>query len=293
MQDDFPAVLKQKFKTNKQSGFTLIELIVVIVVLGIVSISMSGIIRNAMEAVVTISAREDLVRQGSYLVERFNRELRNSVPNSARVNGNALVHCIEFVPMKWSGIYLSLPLTGQSSDIADLVELSDIQGQVFSPTVNDYAIVYPTQTEQVYDASLGHRRNVESCSDDGDGDCTTLDDSDKVVQLEVDDGFAQTSPSRRIYFAQNSVSYCLRNQQMYRHTANIAQTQTLHTTGGSLMAQNLVNLLGVNPSSGDQNPFKSIGASFNRNASTQALFIFGQDEERVTFMQEVQVPNVP
>lgn len=276
----------------RQKGFTLIELVIVIIILGIVSVSISGIVRSSMDAVVTVTEREDLVREGSYLVERFNRELASSVPNSVRISGNALAHCVEFVPIKWSGIYLTLPLAGQTSNTADLIELSDINGRSFTPANTDFAVVYPTGAAQVYDASLGHRRPVTSCSDD-DNDCSTLGDADKVIQLEVPDGFAQTSPSNRIYFAQEAVSYCMRDNQVYRHVSTIDETQTLYTTGGSLMAQNVVNQLGISPVSGEQNPFKSIGASFQRNAYTQAIFIFGREEERVTFMQEVQIPNVP
>ncbi|MFT6267455.1 MAG: MSHA biogenesis protein MshO [Alphaproteobacteria bacterium] len=291
----FPTLETKRTSKSKanQAGFTLIELVVVIVILGIVSISMTGIGRNAMDTVITVSERENLVREGSFLVERFNRELKGSVPNSVRIRGNALVHCVEFVPMQWNGIYLTLPLEGQPSDIADLMELSNIQGQSFAPSISDFAIVYPTRASQVYDASLGHRRSVESCSDDGDGDCSTLDDTDKVIQLEVSDGFAQTSPSRRIYFAQEAISYCMRENQVYRHVNSINESQTLYTTGGSLMAQNLVNQLAISELVGEQNPFKSLGPSFTRNAATQALFIFGREEERVTFMQEVQIPNVP
>lgn len=280
-------------QTNiSQKGFTLIELVIVIIVLGIVSVGISGIVRSSMDAVVTVTEREDLVREGSYLVERFNRELASSVPNSVRISGNALAHCVEFVPIKWSGIYLTLPLAGQTSNTADLIELSDINGRSYTPTNTDFALVYPIGATEVYDASLGHRRPVTSCSDD-DNDCSTLGDADKVIQLEVPDGFAQASPSNRIYFAQDAVSYCMRNNQVYRHVSSINETQTLYTTGGSLMAQNVVNQLGISPISGEQNPFQSIGASFQRNAYTQALFIFGREEERVTFMQEVQIPNVP
>ncbi|MFT4652969.1 MAG: MSHA biogenesis protein MshO [Kangiellaceae bacterium] len=285
----------QRYKpSTDQTGFTLIELVVVIVVLGIVSIGMTGIVRNAMDTVINVSERDNLVREGSFLAERFNRELNASVPNSVRISGNALVHCIEFVPMQWNGIYLTLPLAGEASNIADLVELSDIQDRPFTPSPGDFAIVYPTRASQVYNASIGHRRSVQSCSDDGvDSDCSTLDDSDKVIQLEVSDGFAQTSPSRRIYFAKEAISYCMRDNQVYRHVNSINESQTLFTSGGSLMAQNLVNQLAINASTGNQNPFTSVGASLTRNAATQALFIFGRHDERVTFMQEVQIPNVP
>jgi MSHA biogenesis protein MshO len=279
---------------SKQSGFTLIELVVVIVVLGIVSIGMSGIIRQAMDSVITVSEREDLVREGSFLTERFNRELSAAVPNSVRIMGNALVHCIEFVPAKSSGTYLSLPLDGGASDTADIVLRADIQGNVFVPSTSDFAIVYPTNAAQVYNTNANHRQAVLSCTDDGaDSDCSTLDDADSVVQLQVSGGFAETSPSRRMYFAHQAVSYCMRGGEVYRHVSNINETQSLFTVNGSLMAKNVVNQLTPNPATGLQSPFKSIGATFNRNAATQSLFIFGREDERVTFMQEVQIPNVP
>jgi len=278
--------------SRKQQGFTLIELIIVIVILGIVSVSISGIVRSAMDTVVAVSERDSLVREGSYLLERFNREIAGSVPNSVRVSGNALAHCVEFVPLKWSATYLTLPLAGEASTTVDLIELSDINGRAFTPTTSDYALVYPTSSAHVYNASLGHRREVQSCNDE-DSTCDGAGDADKVVQLSVNDGFVQTSPAKRLYFIENAISYCMRSNQVFRHVNPINETQSIYTEGGSRMANNLVNQLGTSPNAGEQNPFRNMQASFQRNAYTQALFIFGREDERITFMQEVQTPNVP
>lgn len=286
-------IINKSQTTLPQKGFTLVELVVVIVVLGVVSISFSGIFRSTIDIFNAVNERENLVREGSFLVERFNRELSRAVPNSVRISASANVHCIEFVAMNWNGIYLSLPLAGQTSNTANLITLSDSLGNMYVPAVGESAIVYPTDASHVYDASLGYRRTVNSCSDDGDGDCATDDDSDSVIQLTLNDGFAQTSPSNRIYFADTAISYCMRNQQMFRHTSAINTTQPLYTSGGNLMAQNLVNQLAAN-TNGEQSPFKRIAASLQRNAATRSLFIFGREEdERITFMQEVQVPNAP
>lgn len=275
-----------------QRGFTLIELILVIMLLGIVSVSVSGILRSVMTAVVSANEREDLVRQGSYLLERFDRELSLAVPNSVRISGNAAVQCVEFVPLVWSGVYLTLPLQVNNATQINLLELGDIYGNSFAPSDSDYAIVFPTRASEVYDASVGHRRSIESCSDDGDGNCATLDDADKVVQVKVENGFAQTSPSKKIYFANHAVSYCMRQGAIYRHQTTINTNQTLHTSGGALMAQNLVNQLSTDPQ-GAQNPFRQFGASAQGNAITRAMLIFGREDERIGFVREVQIPNVP
>ena len=278
---------------SDEHGFTLIELIVVVVILGIVSISISGIVRTTIDTVNTVSERENLVREGSYLLERFNRELNRAVPNSVRIAGNANAHCIEFVALNYSTTYLSLPLVATADVSADVIELVDINNTPYVLQPSDMGIVFPTQPSEVYDASLNHRQNVVSCTDDGDGDCATNDDSDAVVQISFADGFDTSSPSRRMYFADQAISYCMRNNAVYRHVSSINTNQTIYTTGGALMAQGLVNTLTANVATGEQSPFTRTDATLQRNAATRALFIFGREEERVTFMQEVQIPNVP
>lgn len=283
---------ESKLKVNCK-GFTLVELVLVVMLVGIIAVSVSGILGNSVNVITNVAEREELVREGSFLSERIQRELRSAVPNSVRVAGNATAHCIEFVPTKYSTIYLNLPLSGSGDTSIDVLQLSDINDRLFVPTANDFAIVYPTQATEVYDINLEHRQSISSCSDDGDGDCATLDDSDKVVQLTVAGGFAQQSPSKRLYFADKAVSFCVRNQQVFRHESTINQNQTIYTSGGTLMAKNVINVLGANPLVGSQNPFKQINASLLRNASTQTLLIFSANDESVSFMQEVQVPNVP
>lgn len=278
---------------SDERGFTLIELIVVIVILGIVSISISGIVRSTIDTVNTVSERENLVREGSYLLERFNRELNRAVPNSVRIAGNASAHCIEFVALNYSTSYLSLPLLATTDVTADVIELFDINNEPYVLQSSDVGIVFPTQPSEVYDASLNRRQSVLSCSDDGDGNCATNDDSDAIVQISFADGFDTSSPSRRMYFANQAISYCMRNNAVYRHVSGINTTQTIYTSGGALMAQGLVNTLAANVAAGEQSPFTRTDATLQRNAATRALFIFGREEERVTFMQEVQIPNVP
>lgn len=290
---DMPVQKPKIVPVQQEAGFTLIELIAVIVVLGIVSVTISGIVRSVVSSVTTVNERESLVREGSFLMERITRELANAVPNSARIAGNTNAHCLEFVPMKWSALYLSLPLENTSSVTANTTELRDIQNNIFVPSTSDLAIVFPTNPQDVYDTSLGKQRSVLACSDDGDGNCATLDDSDGVIQISFDDGFAATSPSRRMYFTDSSVSYCVRDNSVYRHQSSINTSQTIFTSGGDLMAQNIVNQLGNSPSNGEQNPFRSMTASLQRNAATKILLILGREEERVTFLQEVQIPNVP
>jgi MSHA biogenesis protein MshO len=284
-------------KLSNKDGFTLVELVVVLVVLAIVSVGMARFIRSSTQIFIDASEREQLLREGSFAVERINREISAAVPNSVRLTGNASVHCLQFVPIRWSSFYLTLPLTPSSDREIDIIEMQDLAGNVFSPDAgSDYVLVYPTSSNDVYSNTSNRRQLINACSDDGDGNCETNDDTDSVVQLTVDGAFSQASPARRIYIANSAVNYCVRNNAIYRHESAISATQTTFSSGGVLMAENLANQLSANPNaanSNSKNPFRIVDASLRRNAYTQTQFIFTRDGENMTFTQEIHVPNVP
>jgi MSHA biogenesis protein MshO len=290
-------MITPRAKLSNKGGFTLVELVVVLVVLSIVSVGMARFIRSSTQIFIDASEREQLLREGSFAVERINREISAAVPNSVRLTGNAGVHCLQFVPIRWSSFYLTLPLTPSSDREIDIIEMQDIDGNVFTPVArSDYALVYPTSSNDVYSNTSNRRQLINACSDDGDGDCATNDDTDGVVQLTLDGAFSQASPARRIYIANSAVNYCVRNNAIYRHESAISATQTTFISGGVLMAENLANQLSADPNVADansKNPFRIVDASLRRNAVTQAQFIFTRDGENMTFTQEIHVPNVP
>jgi MSHA biogenesis protein MshO len=285
-------------RVRYKSGFTLIELVMVLVVLAIVSVGITRFIRSSTQIFIDTSERERLLREGSFAVERLNREIAEAVPNSVRLTGNAGVHCLQFVPIKWSTFYLSLPLTPTSDREMDVIEMQDIDGNVFAPSSgSDFAFVYPTSADDVYSSTSEQRRTITACSDDGtDSSCSSDDDLDGVVQLTLNGAFTQDSPAKRMYIANTSVNYCVRNNALYRHESSIAATQPTFTSDGVLMAENLANQLSPNPNVpgvNSQNPFRIVDASLRRNAYTQTQLIFTRDSEYITFTQEIHIPNVP
>jgi len=290
---------RQQSMTTLQSeqGFTLIELITVIVILSIVSIGLSGVLRTGSQAYVDATQREQLLRQGSFVLERLNREMSNAVPNSVRVDGNAVSQCVEFVPINWSTAYLTLPILPSTDRDIDIIKSANQTGAIYSPNINtDFAIVYPTDPIFVYDLNNQRRRLITACSDDGDGNCATNDDADSVVQLTVSDAFELTSPANRLYVANQALSYCVRNNSIYRHESAINTNQTVFTTGGTLMAEGIENVLAASVTSNTastQNPFRVIDGTLRRHAYVQVQLIFSRNEELMPFVQEVHIPNVP
>ncbi|MEC9260142.1 MAG: prepilin-type N-terminal cleavage/methylation domain-containing protein, partial [Pseudomonadota bacterium] len=71
--------------TRHNRGFTLIELVTVIVILGVASAGIASFVRGSMQTYIDVSTREQLLSESRFAIERLKRELRNAVPNSVRI----------------------------------------------------------------------------------------------------------------------------------------------------------------------------------------------------------------
>jgi MSHA biogenesis protein MshO len=291
------------FKTHgnnplKTQGFTLVELVTVIIVLGVVSVGLSGIVRTGMGIYTDVTERDQLLSDSRFVVERLNRELRMALPNSVRVRGSASTQCIEFVPLEWVTFYTQLPILPDTSSpvIVNVVEIVDSHAQ-FSLQSGDFAVVYPTTNADVYDLSNNKRKKIDACTDTGDGDCNTADAAgNHLAQLQVAAAFASNSPASRLNIVRQAISYCARSGSIYRHINidsngdNIISTiQPLYTSGGILMAESLVNDLTI----ASDLPFRIADATLRRNALVQILLAFEHNDEIVTYSNGVHIPNVP
>mgnify|MGYP003653172027 CR=1 FL=1 len=290
-----------KLVANK--GFTLIELVTVIIVLGIVSVGIAGFVRNGFQIYADANERQQILSESRFVVERLNRELRMAIPNSARVINDlsAEVQCLEFVPAEWVSFYTTLPLLPSTSTQARIVELAG--SSLFNWQVGDFAFVYPTLTQDIYDGGQQKRRSVLACSDaidadgdgnpDGDGDCSTADSTSHTAELTLSGAFADDSPASRMYFGRKTISFCARTQDgkkgIYRHEGSINSAQTLYTLGGDLMAEHLQNDLSNN----NELPFAVSNSVLNRNSLVHVLLAFELNEEQMNYSIEVHIPNVP
>lgn len=89
---------------NSKRGFTLVELVTVIVLLGIIAGILTPFIAMAMEAYMASKTRAQLVGKGRLAMERLAREVRQAVPNSLSVLGGGT--SIEFARARAGGRYV-------------------------------------------------------------------------------------------------------------------------------------------------------------------------------------------
>lgn len=271
---------------NISRGFTLIELVTVLVVLGVVSVGISGFIRTGTDIYVDVIERDRLLSEGRFVAERLNREIRNALPNSLRIAGDSTIQCIEFVPVLFSSFYFDIPVAPETaSDEVKLVATSASTTE-YTYQAGHSIVVYPTAVSDVYSGTSSKRYVLDSAP--------ILDPADSkklLLTLTAAEQFATDSPSSRAYVLNDPVSYCATNNQILRfadYGYNVTQDTGL--TSGVLMAENLQNnLAGVL----QDKPFRLSEATLSRNAFIVTLLRFELNDELVVFNNEVHIPNAP
>jgi MSHA biogenesis protein MshO len=272
-------------------GFTLVELVTVIIVLGVVSIGISGFIRSGVQIYADVTERDQLLSESHFVVERINRELRLAVPNSIRVLANSAntIQCIEFLPAAWATYYTRLSMMSAPTSTANVVDFAFNAANFILNTDEDFAIVYPTSNNDVYDLSHNRRKAIEGCTVNGSSNCNEFPATNGIAELTFSSDFEALSPASRLYITRSSVSYCAHaSGEIYRNEDSINTTQIVYTSG-TLMANNLNNDF----TNTDEAPFQVFDATLTRNGLVYILLTFELNEEIIHYSGEVHIPNVP
>lgn len=96
-------LMRQK---NKHSGFTLIEMVIVIVITGIVAAMVTVFMKGPIEAYIAGGRRAELTDIADTTLRRMSRELRLAVPRTVRVTNVGSVYFVEFLMSKAGGRYV-------------------------------------------------------------------------------------------------------------------------------------------------------------------------------------------
>lgn len=210
---------------GRQTGFTLVELVMVLVVSGILAAGVISYIGRSVEGLTDTANRNQLATVGRIAINRLAMEMHNALPNSIRATtaGGGGDQCIEFIPVRAATTYINPSFGGGGTVSFEVVDFNPSQHGVSG----GFAVIYPNRPDLFYDGDEGgtggtyanwptfpNRRPIQEIVDIQNS--TSADQS--TVTLVQAHRFRRRSPNQRFFVVEQPVSFCVSGSKLYRYT---------------------------------------------------------------------------
>ena len=271
--NDKATLVGRRFAMNH--GFTLIELITVVVILGIVSAVGSRFLITSLNSYRDIQERTKLIAKGRVAIEQMTRQLRLAVPNAVRVSSSG--NCIEFLPVLTGATYLD-DVPDNENAAPTVTSISTVAFSFEFGTAN-HAVIAPMAASEVYATGSSISR-VSITPISGGSSYSSISFSSHR--------FIRNSPQKRVFVAANPIRFCLSGGSLFRYSGYGFSALSLSDAnpGGStdLMSQGVTT---------GGTAFSLSAGSEDRNTAVNINLSFTQGNNTVSLQQQVLVRNVP
>lgn len=307
--------------SNKQKGVTLIELVIVMVLAGILSVAVSVFIARPISAYASVASRASLVDAADMTLRRLSRDIQSAVPNSLRVKTVGNRSAIEMVNIVEGMRYRATPAGPYldfSAPITNFHVIGQFQYALTNPTCavnNCRLVVYntgantggaipadnPAPGANVYStvaapACAGCNPPPGSVTITPVGTSVTLTNPGSEGNIVMGSAvqFALPSPRQRIDIVDTPVTYLCdtsSNQQNITRYSNytITPVQPTDPAIAPLNSATAAQLTGnVTACSFTYSPGTS-----QRNGVISMSITLTNSGESITLMRQVEVSNVP
>ncbi|MFW5451211.1 MAG: type II secretion system protein J [Methylophagaceae bacterium] len=269
---------------HKQAGFTLVELIMVIVIGGIVAAMTASILTLPINAYLDTSRRATLTDTADSALRRMQRDIRRALPNSIRISADG--QTLELLHVVAGGRYRAKVASDGSGDIVDFTLADtgfDILGnlQNFSDitTSSDRVVIYPLSTAGS-DAYAGDNSTIVSATST----------ASHIVMPAFQ--FPLNSPQQRFFIIDSPVTYrcdtsatATKDKVLIRYEGYAIQAiQPEPPASGSALQANFIS---------------SCLFSYNAGSATRSalvtleIILTDDDNESVRLIHQVHVDNQP
>lgn len=235
---------------NRQRGFTLLEAIAVIVIMGLIGSFIAAFIKVPVNAYLAAASRAEASDLADHAMRRLARDLRLALPNSVRVSGG---NYIEYIDTKAGLRYLAeddvgiappAPYLSWNSAALTFTVVGGVPAGRHAPVVGDSVVVYNLGEGQepgnAYDciSSLCNRAAITALSS------ATITMGSNPFFQQAGAGTPLMSPGKRFHVVTSPVSYGCSGGRLIRYwNYGFAMTQPVPPVGGqqAVLADNIVS----------------------------------------------------
>jgi MSHA biogenesis protein MshO len=266
-------------KSLRQLGFTLIELVMVIVIMGVIGGMVSVFMKSPIDAYFASARRAALTDVADTTLRRLSRDLRKALPNSVRTPN---AQCLEFIPTKSGGRYRADNTAAGLDFNANDTSFNMLGSNSALPVdqrivTGDVIVVYNLG---VAGADAYNGNNTASVTGNPTEAGTPVESTIAIGSTR----FPLESGAKRFHVVpatERVVSYVCSGSNLYR-TVNSTNFVSACPTGGAIMARN------VSACSFDYG-----GSDLQRNGVIRLNLQLTDDGETVSLQNAINVNNTP
>ncbi|WP_039913502.1 PulJ/GspJ family protein [Cellvibrio mixtus] len=255
-------------------GFTLIELIAVIVILAVLASMGVTFVVKTTESYQSTQARAVLVNTSRQALERMTRQLRIALPYSVRILNSG--QCIQFMPIVAGGNYLN-PVPDASNGAPGATQIAVAPyTSVATYGAARHVAIGALNRDEIYISPYVSRANYNNAS------------TNTLVQLGAAKIWQRNSFNKRFYLLADPQAFCLVGADLHFYSdIPITSASVSVGTGASIIARNVAVVDSVTA------PFSLEMGSENRNTRINIALKFSSGGESINFTQGVLIRNVP
>jgi len=189
---------------GNHAGFTLIELTIVILLLGIVGMFSSRFISSNVVLYQTSINQNERLNDARFIFNRLDKELNSAVAFSLRINTTTNSSCIDFVPFTAAGQYVG-NVSGSVNRTMSLImdrRTRENAGSNANDFVGQYVSVLTTNSDDFYAVPSSTVAEITSY-------VPVSGVNQTQATLTFGSNLSRDSLVSRYFIAENKVQYCL------------------------------------------------------------------------------------
>jgi MSHA biogenesis protein MshO len=270
-------------------GFSLVELIVVIVISGVIASVVGLFITGPIQGFLDQARRAELIDAGQLAMTRMGRDVRAALPNSVRISGTALELLLTL-----DGDRYRIEAPGAEDDRLNFTT-ADTAFNTLVPLVLPTGSTFPlTASLAIFPLQPGGAADPYDVADGvmtapGTINASTVNNGGEVegrIAMPAH-RFSYDSPTRRVFLVEGPVTYLCSPPQLLRYDGYaVSALQPVPPAGTpSVIADNVqACAFQYAPGTAQRNGVVSIALSLAENAALT---------ERVRLIRQIHVSNTP